>query len=143
MKVYVVTTGSYSYSDYGVAKIFLDKNKAEEFSNWIQNSNGVDELDLADNDFEIGGLNGKAIVDAIYLLNSDRFLIHATKTYENSMIFDKFNYVDGFGLSITKIMPEDFDENEIKKILYDKYTEVESLLVEGYTVVQINEMINR
>ena len=37
MKVYIVTSGT--YSDYMIQKIFLDKDKAEEYRKWLPEKN--------------------------------------------------------------------------------------------------------
>lgn len=144
MKVYVVTTGE--YSDYEIAKIFLDKNKAEEFANWIEDSNGVDEWETADDDFEFGELKDKVIVGACYHPNIDEININKTEYYYGDMV-NRFFYgvrrnKDAY-LYTYKIVPNDYDEEKIKRILYDKWAEVQSLCAEGFTVEQINEIINR
>ena len=147
MKVYVVTTGE--YSDYGIAKIFLDKNKAQEFADWIEESNGVNEWETADDDFEIGELKDKEIVIAQYFPYEDRFRIYHSRYYNQYLEYNKFVFSEGLvkeydQLALYKIMPKDFnEEDKLKKILYDKWAEVKSLLVEGYTRKQINEMINK
>ena len=144
MKVYVVTTGC--YSDYGIAKIFLDKNKAEEFANWVEDSNGVDEWETSDDDFEFGELKDKVIVSAYYHPNIDEININKTEYYYGDMV-NRFFYIVGPNkdehLGTYKIVPNDYDEEKIKRILYDKWAEVKSLLAEGYTKTQINRMINR
>ena len=48
MKVYVVTSGT--YSDYMIRKIFLEKDKAEEYKKWLPDSNDVEEYDTSDDD---------------------------------------------------------------------------------------------
>ena len=145
MKVYVVTTGS--YSDYEIAKIFLDKNKAEEFANWVKDSNGVDEWETSDDDFEFGELEDKVIVSASYQPYEDEVRIYTTKYY-NSYSFNRYCYFKSVNelhdcINLNKVMPKDYSEKQVKKILYDKYAEVKALLAEGYTEHQINEMINR
>ena len=145
MKVYVVTTGS--YSDYEIAKIFLDRNKAEEFANWIEDSNGVDEWETSDDDFEFGELNNKVVVYATYYPyhNNNWFIINDTNYSFDTL---RFNYCKTITkehehLTLYKLMPQNYNEDIIKKILFDKWAEIKSLLAEGYTEIQINEMINR
>ena len=46
MKVYVVTSGS--YSDYTIQKIFTDKAKAEEYKEWLEDSNAIEEYETED-----------------------------------------------------------------------------------------------
>ena len=145
MKVYVVTTGE--YSDYEIAKIFLDRDKAEEFANWIKDSNGVDEWKTADDDFEFGELKDKVIVSADYYPCMDEVRIYTTKYY-NSYTFNRYRYIRSVDklydcISFNKVMPKNYSEEQVKKILYDKYAEIKALLAEGYTEHQINEMINR
>jgi len=145
MKVYVVTTGI--YSDYEIAKIFLDKNKAEEFANWIEDSNGVDEWETGDDDFEFGELKDKVIVSAYYYPNIHDIKINKTEYYYGDMVNRYFYTVcsnkEYTHLYTYKIVPNDYDEEKIKRILYDKWAEIQSLCAEGFTVEQINEMINR
>ena len=145
MKVYVVTTGE--YSDYEIAKIFLDKNKAEEFANWVEDSNGVDEWETSDDDFEFGDLEDKVIVSAYYYPYDDEVRIYTTKYY-NRYSFNLYHYCKGIDkshecINFNKIMPKNYNKKQVKKILYDKYAEVKALLAEGYTEHQVNEMINR
>ena len=47
MKIYVVTSGS--YSDYCIKKIFTNKDKAEHFSRWCYDSQ-VEEYETSDED---------------------------------------------------------------------------------------------
>lgn len=145
MKVYVVTTGS--YSDYEIAEIFLDKNKAEEFANWVKDSNGVDEWETSDDDFEFGELKDKVIVNACYYPNIHDIKINKTEYYFRGMVNRYFYNVsqnkEYTHLHTYKIVPNDYDEEKIKRILYDKWAEIQSLCAERFTVEQINEMINR
>ena len=46
MKIYVVTAGS--YSDYRIEKVFTDKAKAEEYAEWLYDSNPVEEYETED-----------------------------------------------------------------------------------------------
>ena len=46
MKIYVVTAGS--YSDYRIEKVFTDKAKAEEYAEWLYESNPVKEYETED-----------------------------------------------------------------------------------------------
>lgn len=47
MKIYIVTSGC--YSDYGIDKVFTDKQKAEEYAEWLEDSNDVEEYETDDN----------------------------------------------------------------------------------------------
>ena len=44
MKIYVITTGS--YSDYGIHSIWSTKEKAEEVNKLVEDTNDVDEWDV-------------------------------------------------------------------------------------------------
>ena len=46
MKIYIVTAGS--YSDYRIEKVFTDKAKAEEYAEWLYDSNPVEEYETED-----------------------------------------------------------------------------------------------
>ena len=70
MEIYVVTSGA--YSDYGIEKVFLDKEKAEHYAEW-----GFDrrvETYNTDDDF---------VVEEIYKIH-----VHGRITYSGDVIID-------------------------------------------------------
>ena len=46
MKIYIVTSGI--YSDYCIRRVFTNKEKAEEYREWLHDSNEVEEYDTSD-----------------------------------------------------------------------------------------------
>ena len=49
MKVYIVTSGI--YSDYCINRVYIDKNKANEYAEWLANDHvTVEEYDISDDD---------------------------------------------------------------------------------------------
>lgn len=144
MKVYIVTSGS--YSDYHIDRVFLSENKAHEYLKraWAMGGHGcVEYFETSDDKFDIGELKDKTVINAIYYFDEgfeyiDTYIDGFDEPDLNKFVYDEyFKFV-----SIIKVVSQNYNEEEIKKILYDKYAEIKSLVAEGYTEEQINEMIN-
>lgn len=146
MKIYVVTTGC--YSDYEIRRVFLDKNKAEEYSNWLVGSNPVEEYDTSDDSllFE-NDINNKVTISAnlcwpeefirIDKFNDDFFL---TSKYNNVILYNHGK--NSCSLIVRKLVNKNFDKSKIEKYLYDMKAFILSLEAEGYNERQINKILN-
>ncbi len=142
MRVYIVTSGS--YSDYHIDRVFLSENKAHEYLKWAMNGHGyVEDFETSDDKFD-DELKGKIIIYAIYYFDEGFEYIHDYVDGLDEPDLNKFVYDEYFKfISTIKVVPQNYNKEEIKEILYDKYAEIKSLVAEGYTEEQINEMINR
>ena len=144
MKVYVVTSGI--YSDYTIKKIFLSKEKAEAYKEWLCDANDIEEYDTADDD----------VVHTVYYVHAElKWYPNGEEKINFSIYRDCESYDSqdnqwyrnwgrwGEEIGIRRIIPNDyFDEQRIKdkytKALYDLKALVLSLKADGYNENQIN-----
>lgn len=145
MKVYVVTSGE--YSGYMINKIFLDKDKAEEYKKWLPDSNDIEEYDTSDKD----------VIDKSYQVRielrwypnkKEKLIARAWKDCESD---SKYNFYANYGdtweeLDVVRtVSGENFDEefwkDKLTKYIYDLKAYVEYLKVEGFDEKQIREVI--
>lgn len=145
MKVYVVTSGE--YSDYMIRKIFLDKDKAEEYKKWLPDSNDIEEYDTSDDD--VMNKQYEIRVELKWYPNKEENLTaRSWKDCEANHNYDYyFNYSDTWEeLVVTRtVSGENFDEefwkDKLTKYIYDLKAYVEYLKVEGFDEKQIRETI--
>ncbi len=144
MKVYIVTSGI--YSDYCIERVFLDKEKAEEYAKWVRDSNDVEEFDTADDCF-----NRKQYVVCISLKwGKDEGEILSSNTWRDSGTAFSYNhYYDYLGceeLVIVRVVDShNYDEkywiDKLTKVAYDLKGYVEYLKSEGRNRSMINEAL--
>lgn len=155
MKIYIVTSGS--YSDYGIEKVFTNKDKAEEFAKWCPDSNGVDEWDTEDElnvekyyrivcQYKMYD-NGKSEAPYITVYNCTNH--NRVMNYTSLSDYHKFggNYIV---LSISRFVKanendddKDFYRQKYTKVAYDTMAMIKQLHVDGYSYEQINEMLQK
>ena len=75
MKVYIVTSGE--HNDYSIEKVFLDKEKAEEYKRLTNNSWGseekeIEEWEVSDDKIEIGKYEIKKFINVTYRLDENK-----------------------------------------------------------------------
>jgi len=144
MKVYIVTDGS--YSDYHIERVFLEKEKAEHFSELIDGDVGEYETD-DDKQFEdynvircwynfIGEFTSyfTNIVGQKYALNKTAFSIFKNTSMNN--------------LYLQRVVPNDSNEedmtNKYKKVCYDIFAEIKyHKEVDGWSDKMIQEWVER
>ena len=147
MRVYVVTSGI--YSDYMIKKIFLNRDKAEEYKEWLYDANDIEEYDTADDD----------TVRKVYIVHVTLEWYPTGKEKLNFSIYRDCescsrdcqwytNYGNNFWeeVGITRIIHNDnFDEERIKdkytKVMYDLKARILSLKADGYNEKQIREIL--
>lgn len=156
MKVYIVTRGS--YSDYHICRIFLDKEKAQMYADWLDESNDVEEWETSDDQVLINenlknmvmleaniywSLKDESFCDIYIDVRRNEYYMrfeNSIKRYTEELRVDDKPY--GW-YKINKLTNEaDFDEETYEKILYDTRAYIMYLKSEGYTVEQINEILN-
>ena len=129
MKVYVVTTGA--YSDYTIEKIFTDKAKAEEYKEWLYDSNDIEEYETED-DF--------VVVDKFYKItvtydvhdnhdttpNVNVYKCTKQDVYQTNICYRDYNRYHSkyFTVVFTRFIPEqnwneEFYRNKYTKAAYD------------------------
>ena len=140
MKVYVVTSGE--YSDYMIRKIFLDKDKAEEYRKWLSDSNDVEEYDTSDED--VINKQYKIWVDLKWYPNKkENLTARSQKDCEANYNYDFYYDYDGTWEELVvarTVSGENFDE-EFWKDKLTKHIYVEYLKVEGFDEKQIRDAI--
>ena len=145
MKVYVVTSGS--YSDYHINKVFTNKTKAEEYAEWHYNWDGthVEEYDTED-DFVVDKYYDIRIHAKVYpngVLGPD---VKITKRDEMQHYNWLYNYSDHFELTIVRSVSlanwdEDFYVKKYTKSLYDLIAIVKYHMANGTNVSDIEKLI--
>lgn len=147
MKIYVVTTGS--YSDYSINSLFLDKEKALkyiELLSQIQYSdvNDLEEFETSDDIVEFSRLEEvdhcgwviktneiKHFYDRKYIVSHQLPNYHLSKSRYDVKDFDSV------GIDVPK---GKYTDEQIRKMCQDKYAEFKSLMDnESWTVEMINE----
>jgi hypothetical protein len=154
VKIYVVTTGS--YSDYGIHSVFLDKEKALQCISLLKDSNNIEEYESSDeikqrcvSEFHIyAELNNGNLECKVYYNKTDPFddydykdrTIVVILVWENNKLhlsMDRFVYDEN--MTYEKI---EFYTNKFEKAGQDMWYIIQQKLSEGYNLDQINEMIN-
>jgi len=145
MKVYVVTSGV--YSDYMIRKIFLNKDKAEEYKKWLPNSNNVEEYDTSDDDV-INKLYKVRISLKWYPNKEEKLIARSWKDCESDYN-DNFysNYIDTEEelVVVRTVNADNYSEqywkDKLTKYIYDLKAYVEYLKTEGCDEKQIIDAI--
>lgn len=153
MKIYVVTTGS--YSDYGIHSVFTDKNKAEECAALLDGSNDIEEYDTSDTavfryvtKFLIrvtenagGWLDCSALSFAQDPLETreykDDTIMYDHHWGEPTLRLERYIYDSN--MTCEKV---EFYREKYKKAAQDIWYIVQQKLSEGFTLDQINKLIN-
>lgn len=145
MKVYIVTSGT--YSDYMIRKIFLDKDKAEEYRTWLPDSNDVEEYDTSDNDTI--EKQYKIRVDLKWYPNKEEKLI--ARSWKDCESDYNYNYYSNYSdiweelVVVRTVNADNYDEqwfkDKLTKHIYDLKADVEYLKIEGLDENQIRNAI--
>lgn len=145
MKVYIVTSGT--YSDYMIQKVFLDKDKAEEYRKWLPDSNDVEEYDTSDDD-TIKKQYKVRIELKWYPNKIENLIARSWKDCESDYNYNCYmNYSDIWEeLVVTRTVNADnYDEqywkDKLTKYIYDLKAYVEYLKTEGCDNKQIKDAI--
>lgn len=148
MKVYVVTTGA--YSDYSIEKIFTDKAKAEEYKEWLYDSNDIEEYET-DDDFEISKFY-KIVVS--YTVDDRRetvpevYIYKCTKedVYSYHIGYSEYQFGGkSFRISMIRFIPEqnwneEFYRNKYTKAIYDLAAIAKCKRLEGFSESDIQKL---
>lgn len=151
MKIYVVTTGS--YSDYRIEKVFTNKDKAEEFAKWCYDSNDVEEYDTED-DIDVGKYykicaqykvydNGRNETPIVNVYNCANTNDGGNYTYLTDYHKYGSNYIVLTICRFVKANNDDknFYKQKYTKVAYDTMAMIKQLVADGYSYDQINEML--
>ena len=133
--VYIVTSGS--YSDYGIEAVFKDKLKAQTYCKCHKDC-GIEEYYF--NDDKIYTMFNVVKIYFKVLSNGDddiSFIFQCLSEEDDRFYLEKRCYStvisnNNFSFTITKRIPDDYDEEAIKKkytkVCYDLKTEIQYLL---------------
>lgn len=146
MRVYVVTSGT--YSDYMIERVFLDKDKAEEYREWLPGGdNYVEEYDTSDDD-SIQKQYKIRICLRWYPNKKEDLITKSWKDCESSYNYNDYsNYGDIWEelVIIRTVNVDNYDEqhwiDKLTKQAYDLKTQIEYLKSEGFDRRHINEVI--
>ena len=145
MKVYVVTSGT--YSDYMIRKIFLDKDKAEEYRKWLPDGNDVEEYNTSDDDTI--EKKYKIRIDLKWYPNKEEKLI--ARSWKDCESDYNYNYYSNYSdiweeLAVVRTVNADnYDEqhwkDKLTKFIYDLRAYVNQLKSEGFNEKFIKDAI--
>ena len=148
MKIYIVTSGS--YSDYGIEKVFIDKQKAEEYAEWLEDSNDVEEYET-DDDVSFEKLHNIHVQMKVYDNGKEDLSYRVYKTIDkcNSYTYmSDYHKYGGDYIDITlsryisnENFNEEFYENKYTKAMYDILAIIKDHLANGYNEQEINEIL--
>lgn len=149
MKIYIVVEGE--YSDYHIEKVFLNGDKAKEYCEWCKGAY-IEEFDTADDNLQQANFYYQVYIR--YDMETNHIHIQSKKCYVE-IPTEYINVVSSFAMSssvqciyVTKYIPnaqwkgEDYCYNKYTKMMQDIAGEVKYYLSEGYTIQQINKMLN-
>jgi len=148
MKIYVVTSGS--YSDYCIEKIFINKDKAEYFSKWCRDSQ-VEEYETSDEDIVAPGY--KVSFNYDFSGNKPPYINIQKSTvdsaYPHYTLFDDYRkYSSGkLGIRGSRFIPainykgDDYTKEKYTKVCYDLSAQIKQWLNEGLNEDQINDIL--
>ena len=157
MKVYIVTSGTYSY--YGIERVFLDKEKAEKYAEMMSSHDYRVEEYETDDDKQIDEIR---YVYGYYVKNKKNYYTNE-RTKEVQLKIDKNNTLDmatedikvtrylerfdgGCEVYIQRLINPNLTDDEniekCKKTLYDLMAQIEYLKNEGWNKEMINELLN-
>lgn len=147
MKVYIITSGI--YSDYRINRVFLDKNKANEYAEWLNDDHvTVEEYDTSDNDY----INKQYHVRVTLKWYKNKKEKLSTNSYRDCESDYNYNFYTNYGgnygeeLVLTRtVNGENFDEHywedKLTKYAYDLKAQIEYLKSEGFDEKSIQEII--
>jgi hypothetical protein len=141
MKVYIVTRGE--YSDYGISKVFLDKEKAKKYVELSQHHWDTPRLEIYET-YDDKIINKITYVDARYSKGNKNIedeldveikttnSIDDTEETVNSVDFWHFRTSGEKELNIQRVLNNEYDEETIikkyEKACYDMMAKIESLI---------------
>ena len=153
MEIYIVTSGC--YSDYGIEKVFLDKEKAEHFAEWgedrrvevynTEDDHVVEEVYSVHAHGRISK-TGEVALDYQYVYKTDRVGNNAISFFMNSYCWLPLGERDCYALSFTKyIKNNNYNEQWLKdkyqKVFYDLANIIKYHLSQGATEDEIDKML--
>ena len=142
MKIYVVTSGS--YSDYCIKKIFTNKDKAEHFSRWCYDSQ-VEEYETSDED----AITPVYQVHFAFELSDNKHpYINIRKGIKDSPLSYHYTLFNGYGISghrcisASNYKGDDYTKEKYTKVCYDLSAQIKQWLNEGLNENQINDILH-
>ena len=144
MKVYIVTTGE--LDDYAINKVLSNKEKAEEYAEWLEDSNEVKEFEVVD---DICFEKRYVVNASLELYDDGKEKIHCDIYKTMDKDFNQINYFDyrnRIEISIyrtlnVEVIDELYYKRKCKKELYDIAKFVKDKLANGYNEKKINELL--
>lgn len=152
MKVYIVSQGC--YSDYNIDRIFINKQKAKDYSSWLNNSR-IEEYETSDDKENLKStiiylcltVNDKEENVEYWSEQNSGFILRFN---DNSKTKEEFTQFSGdeedFTIFIQRVIydnnfNDEVYKNKYTKVAYDILPIVKQKLSEGYNKEQINELL--
>lgn len=157
MKVYIITSGS--YSDYGIDRVFLKKEKAKEFIKLYTNCE-IEEYETSDDKLDIGKYR---VYEYLHIEYTDKNYSNKENFYtciqqDNNLeypnlndylvVYKSYYHSDNNNICINKLLPDNYTKEDIDKIkekylkiCRDYISEIKAYVSEGYSYDQIKEML--
>lgn len=149
MKVYVVTSGS--YSDYSINRVFLDKEKAEKYVDMCEDSE-IEEYET-DDDKEINEIKYVRIYYGVEPNQLPKYQFHLIKTNTLDKSEENIKHTSYFcyssnreSLSICRIIKQlNYNEEDLKnkyeKVCQDLYAQIKYQKSQGWDRDMINKWL--
>lgn len=144
MKIYIVTSGT--YSDYCIRRVFTNKEKAEEYREWLHGSNEVEEYDTSD-DMPTEKKYCVYVDLKWYPDKSEETVVSAYKNTESDFDYQTYTNYNTWEeiIVVRNVSAGNYDEQHWKdkftKVAYDLKANVEFLKTEGLSYEQIKDEI--
>lgn len=145
MKIYIVTSGI--YSDYRINRVYIDKNKANEYAEWLGSDHvTVEEYDTSDNDY----INKQYCVRVTlkwYKNKKEKLSTNSYRDCESDYNYNSYiNWLYEEELVVVRTVngvnfDEHYWEDKLTKYAYDLKAQIEYLKSEGFDEKSIQEII--
>jgi len=146
VKVYVVTSGC--YSDYSIEKIFTDKQKAEEYKEWLIDANDVEEYETEDD----MAFNKYYKICVTYNSRHKEPNVRFEKcleanVYNHGISYLWYDWSKCFELALVRFVPaqnwnEEFYVNKYTNAMYDYIAIAKQKRLEGWSEKDIQRLFN-
>ena len=146
MKVYIVTSGI--YSDYCINRVYIDKNKANEYAEWLANDHvTVEEYDISDDD-AIEKQYKIRIELKWYPNKEEKLIARSWKDCESDYNYNYYSNYSGIWEELIVVRTvnadnysEQYWKDKLTKFIYDLKAYVNQLKAEGFNEKFIKDAI--
>ena len=144
MKIYIITSGS--YSDYGIRRVFTDLEKAEKYASLCDTDGGYNEARIEEYETEESDFQAITYVDIDYKVNDNgeeyTFKINKTNTLDDKESDINDTYYYGWDYNNEKVIlikrvinnlnyDEQFLKDKYLKVCHDLFAQIKYMQTQG------------